>query len=67
MKKGILLSVLMICLGLSLHAKNIDGGMITKHNGISYEKNMSEPFTGNAYFFFKNGKTKKLFLTIKVS
>jgi len=60
MKKIILISILIACFGLTLNAKNIDANMIIKKDGVSYEKASEAPFTGNAYTFFENGKTKKV-------
>ena len=59
MKKTILLTLFALLLTLNAEAKNVDGNLIIKKDGVSYVKAEQGPFTGNAYFFFQNGKTKK--------
>jgi hypothetical protein len=57
--KNVFITILMLGLGFSLNAKNIDGNMLITKDGAAYVKDQQEVFTGNAYFFFEDGKTKK--------
>jgi len=60
MKKLVFTTLLATYVSLTLFAQNIDASLLTKKDGLFYSKKEIVPFTGNAYYFFENGKTKKI-------
>ena len=60
MRNKLLLTLSTLLLTLNVSAKDIDSGNLVIKNGFAYPKSSKHLFTGNAYTFFKDGKTQKI-------